>query len=94
MELSGHTVEDLLRTAEQRLSRKTPSQLDRTADSSDDTPIAELSALGDGNKSQTAAKLEPRIVSTKGTRKVSNLPVQHRVLAHLPLPGDENPFTI
>lgn len=94
MELSGHTVDDLLRTAEQRLSQNTSLQLDRTADSSDNTPNSKLSTLGAGNKSQTVAKIEPRIVSTKDTQKVSNFSDQHRILGHLALPGDENPFTI
>lgn len=94
MELSGHTVDDLLRTAEQRLLKKKLFQLDRTADSSDNNSNAELPAVDDGNKPQAVAKLEPRIVSTKATKKVSSLPVQHCVLEHLPLPGDENPFTI
>lgn len=94
MELSGQMVDDLLRTAEQRLSKKNLPHLDRTADSSDNTSNAELPALDDGNQPQAVAKLEPRIVSTKATKKVSSLSVQHRALGHLPLPGDENPFTI
>lgn len=71
MDLSGPTVNDLLRIAEKRLSQNNSSQPAHLPDQSDTE--AWQPTVGDGNNPTAAAGLEPRVVSAKATQKVSNM---------------------
>lgn len=74
MELSGPTVDDLLRQAEQRLSQNNSAQLARVSDQSDGPPKPQQPAVGDGSKPTVTTALEPRVASTKATQNVSRTP--------------------
>lgn len=74
MELSGSTVDDLLRQAEQRLSQNSSAQLARISDQSDGPPEPQQPAVGDGSKPKATTALEPRVVPSKTTQKVSSCP--------------------
>ena len=71
MELSGPTVDELLRIAEQRLSQNSSSRPAHSSDQSD--TAARQPTVDDGSKLIATAGLEPRVVSAKATQKVSDI---------------------
>lgn len=73
MELSDTKVDDLLRTAEQRLSQNSLPQDVLLPDQSHDAPEARQLALSERSKRPATGGLEPRVVSTKSIQKVSNI---------------------